>query len=89
MFNFSCEKLKFHFQNYFSYKEPIPDDLKSFLVYTLTCASCSSIYIGKTCRHFKNRIGEHINKDKKPHNFKHIHFITTCFESRNSVFLLK
>ena len=25
---------------YFSYKDPIPNDLKSFLVYTFTCASC-------------------------------------------------
>ena len=35
-------------KNYFSYKDPIPDDLKSLLVYKLTCASCSSNYIGLT-----------------------------------------
>ena len=51
-------------KNYFSYEGPIPNDLKSFLVYKLTCASCSSSDIGKTCRHFKTRIEEHIKKDK-------------------------
>ena len=38
---------------------PILDDLKSFLVYKFTCGSCSSSYIGETCRHFKTRIEEH------------------------------
>ena len=37
----------FKIKNYFSYKDPIPDDLKSFLIYKFTCASCSSSYIGK------------------------------------------
>ena len=45
--------------------DPIPNDLKSFLVYKLTCASCSSRYIGETCRHFETRIEEHIKKDNK------------------------
>ena len=60
---------KLYFLNYFSYKDPIPNDLKSFLVYTFTYASCSSSYIDKTCRHFKTRIEEHIKKDKKFHIF--------------------
>ena len=29
-------------KNYFAYKDAILDDLKSFLVYKFTCASCSS-----------------------------------------------
>ena len=37
-------------KNYFSYKDPIPDDLKSFLEYIFTCASCSSRYIGETLK---------------------------------------
>ena len=56
---FSSLKIK----NLFPYKGPIPNDLKSFLVYTFTCASSSSSYIGKTCRHFKTKIEEHIKKD--------------------------
>ena len=68
-------------KNYFSYKDPIPNDLKSFLVYKFTCASCSSSYIGKTCHHFKTRIEEQIEKDNKSHIFKHLHSAATCFDS--------
>ena len=71
----------FKIKNYFSYKDPIPDDLKSFLVYKFTCASCSSSYIGKTCRHFKTRIEEHIKKNNKSRLFKHLHSRETCFNS--------
>ena len=53
--NFNSFKIK----NYFSYKKPIPNDLKSFLVYKFTCTSCSSRYIGETCRRFKIKIEEH------------------------------
>ena len=53
----------FKIKNYFAYKDSIPNDLKSFLVYKFTCASCSSSYNGETCRHFKTRIGEYIKKD--------------------------
>ena len=52
----------FKIQNYFSYKDPIPNDLKYFLVYKFTYASSSSSYIGKTCRHFETRIEDHIKK---------------------------
>ena len=62
-----------------------PDDLKSFLVYKFTCASCSSSCIGETCRHFKTRIEEHIKKDNKSHIFKHLHSTATCFDSYNSL----
>ena len=52
-FNIKLVFDSFKIKNYFSYKDPIPDDLKSFLVYKFTCASCSSSYIGETCRHSK------------------------------------
>ena len=69
----------FKIKNYFSYKDPIPNDLKSFLIYKFTYASCSFSYIGETCRHFKTRIEEHINKDNKYHIFKHLHSTATYF----------
>ena len=68
-------------KNYFSYKDPIPNDLKPFLVYKFTCASCSSCYICKSCRHFKTGTEEHTKKDNKSHICKHLHSITTCFNS--------
>ena len=83
--NFKLVFTSFKIKNYFSYKDPIPDDLKSFLVYKFTCASCSSSYIGETCRHFKTRIEEHIKKDNQFHIFKHLHSTATCFESYNSL----
>ena len=72
-------------KNYFSYKDPIRNNLKSFLVHKFTCASCSSSYIGKTCYHFVTRVEEHIKKDSKSHIFKHLHSIATCFDSHNSL----
>ena len=49
-------------KNYVSYKDPIPKNFKSFLVYKFTCVSCSSSYIGETCRYFKTRIEDYIKK---------------------------
>ena len=72
-------------KNYFSYNDPIPNDLKFFLVYKFTCASCSSSYIGKTCSHFKTRIEEYIKKDNKSHVFKHLHSTATYFDLYNSL----
>ena len=80
-FNIKLVFNSFKIKNYFSYKDPIPDDLKSFLVYKFTCASCRSSHIDKTCRHFKTRIEEHIKKDNKSHIFKRLHSTTTSFES--------
>ena len=73
----------FKIKNYFSYKDPIPDDWKYFLVYKFTCASCSSSYIGETCHHFKTRIEEHIKKDNKSHIFKHLHSTAKYLDSYN------
>ena len=58
----------FKIRNYFLCKDPIPDDLKSFLVYKFTCASCSSSYIGEACCHFKTRIEEHKKRSILHHN---------------------
>ena len=52
-FNIKLVFNSFQIKNYFSNKDPIPNDLKSFLVFKFTCASCSSSYVGGTCRHFK------------------------------------
>ena len=70
----------FKIENYFSYKDPIPNDLKTFLVYKFTCASCSSSYTADTCRHFKTKIEENIKKDNKVHIFKDLHSTATCFD---------
>ena len=84
-FNIKLVFNSFKIKNHFAYKDQVPNDLKSFLVCIFTCASCSSNYIGETCRHFKTRIEEHIKKDNKSHIFKHLHSSETCFDSYNSL----
>ena len=84
-FNIKLVFNSFKIKSYFSYKDPIPDNLKSFLVYKFTCACFSPSYIGETCRHFKTRIEEHAKKDNKSHIFKHLHSIPACFDSYNSL----
>ena len=64
-FNIKLVFALFKIENYFSYKDPITDDLKPFLVYKFTCASSSSSYIGETCHHYKTKIEENIKKDNK------------------------
>ena len=75
----------FKIKNYFLYEDLIPKDLKSFLVYKFTCASCSSNYIGKNCRHLKTSAEEHTKMDNKSLIFKHLHSTATCFDSNNSL----
>ena len=84
-FNIKLVFNSFKVKNYFSYKDSIHNDLKSFLVFTFTCASCSCSYIGETCCHSKTRTENHIKKDNKSHIFKHLHSTATCFDSYNSL----
>ena len=76
-------KLVFNSFQINNYLDLIPNNLKFFLVYKFTSASCSSSYISKTCHHLKTRIEEHIKKDSKPHIFKYLHSTTICFDSYN------
>ena len=84
-FNIQLVFNSFKIKIYFSYKYPIADDLKSFLVYKFIFDNCSSSYIGETCRNFKTRIQEHIKKDDKSHIFKHLLSTTTCFDWYSSL----
>ena len=69
-FNIKLVFSSFKIKIYFSKKDPIPDDFKSFLVYKFTCTEFYASYIGETCRHFKTRIEEHIKNHNKYHIFK-------------------
>ena len=64
-FNIKPVFSSFTIKSYFSYKDPIPNDLKFFLLYKFTCASCSSSSISEICCHFKTRSEDHIRKDSK------------------------
>ena len=84
-FNIKLVFNSFKIKNYFFYNDPIPNNFKSFLVYKFSCDSCSFSYIDKTCRHFKNRIEEHIKNDNKFHIFEHLHSTATYCDSYNSL----
>ena len=46
--------------NFFTFKDKIPLVLRSGIVYKFQCGSCNATYYGKTKRHFKVRMCEHL-----------------------------
>ena len=46
----------------FNFKDVLPKELKSHLVYKFSCSSCNATYYGKTECHLKIRSDEHIGK---------------------------
>ena len=48
------------FRNLFHFKDKIPKLLQSGLVYRFKCSGCNATYYGKTKRHFKVRMCEHL-----------------------------
>ena len=44
----------------FSFKDPVPIDMDSFLLYKYTCDTCNCVYIGETTRHYLVRTSEHL-----------------------------
>ena len=44
----------------FRYKDVMPSDLSSYILYRYTCGTCNSSYIGKTDRHCHIRWCEHL-----------------------------
>ena len=48
------------FQNVLHFKDQIPKDLISDVVYKFQCGLCNESYYGECMRHLNVRIGEHI-----------------------------
>ena len=46
--------------HYFPFKDRVPLDVRSLIVYQYKCCGCNATYIGKTKRHFQRRICEHL-----------------------------
>ncbi|CAF2662000.1 unnamed protein product [Rotaria sp. Silwood2] len=59
-------------QSGFTLKDQIPDPMQAGVVYEATCPQCEVHYIGKTFRHFKTRVHEHLNYQKQDVCFKKI-----------------
>ena len=49
-----------HLSSLFRFKDVIPKELRSHLVYKFSCSSCNATYYGKRERHLNVRSGEHI-----------------------------
>ena len=49
----------------YKFKDKIPIDLQSSLVYKYSCDSCKASYIGKTKRHLRSRIAEHLGRSAR------------------------
>ena len=56
----------------------------SHVIYTFSCASCNTCYIGETHRHFLVRVHEHLNTDKNSAVYKHVNANRTCKALCNS-----
>ena len=56
----------FKVSNKFSYKDPLPFHLQSFIVYKFICGNCKVCFVSETTRHFITRINEHLQKDLSP-----------------------
>ena len=53
-------KPSFRLSDLFQFKDRLPIDVHSQVVYLYSCGSCPATYIGKTARHFKQRVCEHL-----------------------------
>ena len=51
---------KYKISNFFTVKDKIPSLVRSGIVYKFQCGGCNASYYGKTKRHFKVRICEHL-----------------------------
>ena len=47
-------------RNSFSFKDKLPQNLDSMLLYKFTCDTCNCVYIGETKRHYQVRAYEHL-----------------------------
>ena len=47
-------------RNGFSFKDALPKNMDSLLLYKFTCDACNCVYIGETKRHFQVRAYEHL-----------------------------
>ena len=68
----------FKIGNLFGVKDPVPDGLRSRVVYKFVCAGCNACYVGATCRNVSTRVREHLVSDRASHIFKHLKDSAHC-----------
>ena len=58
--------------DYFKFKDKIPLQCRSYILYRFLCNKCNLVYYGKTFRHYKVRVYEHLGtslKTNKPYTY--------------------
>ena len=70
-------------ENLFNVKDPLPDRLRTRIVYKFSCSSCNACYVGETRRHFSTRVHEHLSSDRSSHVYKHLQASESCRTSCN------
>ena len=54
-FNSGCR-----LSNYFQFKDKVPLNVRSLILYKFSCGGCNSAYLGKSKRHYLVRLLEHL-----------------------------
>ena len=67
----------------FNVIDPIPNPLKSFVLYKFVCPGCNTCYIDEAARDLSTTIKENLETDKKSHIFAHLVNDKTC-KARNT-----
>ena len=68
----------FKIGNLLGVKDPVPDGLRSRVVFKFVCAGCHACYFGETCRHFSTSVREHLVSDRASHIFRHLKDYPQC-----------
>ena len=68
-------------RNLFSVKDSVPRELRSCVIYKLTCACCNACFIGETGCHFSTRARDKLSPDKSSHIFKQLLSSECCRQS--------
>ena len=55
IFNSSCR-----IRNFFKFKDKVPINVRSLILYKFSCGGCNSTYLGKSKRHYLVRVFEHL-----------------------------
>ena len=61
---FKCDK---RLKSFLRFKDRVPLNVRSHLLYRYTCDGCNAIYIGKTRRHYLVRVFEHLGISIRTH----------------------
>ena len=83
-FNIKLVFNSFKIKDYFSYKDTVPNDLKSYLINLLLLAVVLVI-LAKRVVISKLGLRSISKKDNKSHIFKHLHSTAACFDSYDSL----